>query len=349
MRFSKLSLLCSLVMLLAFYIPTGHSATKQEVFASTLRAAQQGNPAAQADLGWRYSNGEGVHKDYHQAFIWYRKAAEQGNVYAQDSLGWMYINGLGTPKDDKQAAVWLRKAAQQGDADAQNYLGVLYEQGWGVNKDFTQALDWYRKAAKQGDTEAPKNLKALQAAIEASRSKSNSKQEIVDTKHGKWVYIDPWEGRFKNKTADKQQAAVPASRRTPRTDALGHIMLSMVFVAVLFALIGLFNFAKKSSHRLRTFVTGTDLCGRYTESQKAIMAAEQGDAHAQAALGWMYYQGATVPQDFKLAYVWLSVATANGFNKAQRWRDMASGKLSPDALEVAQAQAAKHFEIYKTK
>ena len=71
-----------------------------------------------------YANGEGVPKDAVQAVTWYRKAAEQGNPRAQFNLGGMYFNGDGAPKDSAQAVVWYRKAAEQGYADAQYNLGV---------------------------------------------------------------------------------------------------------------------------------------------------------------------------------------------------------------------------------
>ena len=47
-----------------------------------LRAAEQGYPDAQFNLGMSYEFGEGVDQDVGAAIRWYRKAAEQENERA---------------------------------------------------------------------------------------------------------------------------------------------------------------------------------------------------------------------------------------------------------------------------
>jgi TPR repeat protein len=53
----------------------------------------------------------------------FEKAAEQGDPHAQNNLGWMYYEGNGVPQDYKKAIEFFEKAAVQGDPDAQNNLG----------------------------------------------------------------------------------------------------------------------------------------------------------------------------------------------------------------------------------
>ena len=62
--------------------------------------AEQGHALAQARLGYRYANGEGVPEDDVEAVRWYRLAAEQGNAAGQNNLGLSYYNGDGVPEDD---------------------------------------------------------------------------------------------------------------------------------------------------------------------------------------------------------------------------------------------------------
>ena len=73
-----------------------------------------------------YANGEGVLKDEAEAVRWYRLAAEQGDAAAQFNLGLMYANGEGVLKDEAEAVRWYRKAVEQGYAGAQLNLGVMY-------------------------------------------------------------------------------------------------------------------------------------------------------------------------------------------------------------------------------
>ncbi|MDD0759736.1 tetratricopeptide repeat protein, partial [Shigella sonnei] len=68
-------------------------------FRENLQAAEQGNAAAQFNLGVMYENGQGVRQDYVQAVQWYRKASEQGDAQAQYNLGLMYYDGRGVRQD----------------------------------------------------------------------------------------------------------------------------------------------------------------------------------------------------------------------------------------------------------
>ena len=122
------------------------------------KAADQGDAAAQNNLGLIYDEGLGVKQDYAEAVKWYRKAAEQDNARAQDNLGTMYYNGHGVKQDYAEAVKWYRKAADQGYAAAQCDLGYMYYKGLGVKRDYDEAVKWYFKAAEQGDDVALNNL-----------------------------------------------------------------------------------------------------------------------------------------------------------------------------------------------
>ena len=110
--------------------------------------AEQGYAAAQTNLGFMYSNGEGVLQDYAEAAQWYRLAAEQGNANAQNNLGLMYGNGV--LQDYAEAVKWHRLAAEQGYADAQYNLGVMYGNGDGALQDAVLAHMWWNIAGANG-------------------------------------------------------------------------------------------------------------------------------------------------------------------------------------------------------
>ena len=126
------------------------------------RAAEQGDAAAQSNLGLMYDEGRGVAQDYTEALKWYRRAADQGNATAQYNLGAMYEEGQGVPQDDTEAVKWFRRAADQGDADAQYNLGLMYDKGRGVSQDDAEALKWYRRAADQGNADAQSVCETLE-------------------------------------------------------------------------------------------------------------------------------------------------------------------------------------------
>ena len=123
------------------------------------KAAEQGLPFAQSELGRMYFVGEGVEEDHAEAVSWCRKAADQGEVQAQYNLGFLYYLGAGVPKDDAEAASWFRKAADQGDPQSQFVLGSLYAIGAGVPRDEVRAYAWINvSAARSGDNPRVRTL-----------------------------------------------------------------------------------------------------------------------------------------------------------------------------------------------
>ena len=104
------------------------------------------HPELQSVLGFSYSTGQGVPRDYAQAAAWLRKAAEQGDAKAQYNLGVLYHDSLGVPQDYAQAAVWWRKAAASGDELAQYEL--------------RQSAEFYGAPYDDCDPEEPSNLES---------------------------------------------------------------------------------------------------------------------------------------------------------------------------------------------
>lgn len=70
------------------------------------------------------------------------------------------------------------------------------------------------------------------------------------------------------------------------------------------------------------------------------LATEQGDSNAQFNLGLMYEQGDGVPQSNVMAYMWLDVATVNADTKEQKTiiRSRESMTVSTTAAQVGKAQ-----------
>jgi TPR repeat protein len=128
-------------------------------------AANQGLPAAEHNLAWRYAHGEGVETDKNQALAWYRKAAEQGFAKSQINLGWMYASGDLDKRNYELAEKWMRKAAEQGSAEAQYQFGYLLTQEFNKSgqqvANFQVAAEWFRKAADQGYAKAQYELAEL--------------------------------------------------------------------------------------------------------------------------------------------------------------------------------------------
>jgi uncharacterized protein len=129
------------------------------------RLADQGDAAAQHNLGVLYARGEAVPRDYAEAAKWYFKAAAQGHARAQSRLGNLHYWGKGVRQDFVAASQWYRKAAEQGEPNAQTNLGLMYADGKGVSQDLIQAHLWWSLAARQGSADARKRLGELETVI----------------------------------------------------------------------------------------------------------------------------------------------------------------------------------------
>jgi len=126
----------------------------KKAFYWLLRAARDGQPYAQMEVGKLYTAGKGVPKDAEHAVYWWRKAARADMPEAQYLLGKARLEGNGVKKDPSRAVHWLTKAAENGNHDAEYLLGKMYHEGYAVAQDEELAQDWLSRAAAHGHSDA---------------------------------------------------------------------------------------------------------------------------------------------------------------------------------------------------
>lgn len=127
----------------------------EEYFKEVKKAAERGEPDAQAELGMAYIAGFMVEQDEKLGIKWLIKAMEQGSPVAQNKIGTYYDMGLyGFAQDPVEAVKLYRAAAMQGYGPAQANLADSYFSGIGVEQDVVKAIEWYRQAADRGEEEA---------------------------------------------------------------------------------------------------------------------------------------------------------------------------------------------------
>ena len=125
-----------------------------------------------------FDEGVGVAEDNVAAIAWYRKAAEQGDPQAQNNLGAMYDAGEGTDINDKEAVKWYTLAANQGNTIAQNNLGAMYYSGEGIRASRTEAYKWFLIAGELGNDDARDNQKVAEEGMR--RSEISRAQKLAD-------------------------------------------------------------------------------------------------------------------------------------------------------------------------
>ena len=108
-----------------FHAPSFHAeagADQQQTFGQWLRAAEQGDPFAQFNVGLSYSVGQGVNRDYTNAAMWYERTTEPMDSFASYQLGWMFALGLGFERSHVQAIKYWHQAMAKGLAVAKRDL-----------------------------------------------------------------------------------------------------------------------------------------------------------------------------------------------------------------------------------
>ena len=146
-------------MLLACGI--AHNAQTQETnfnFQAIFESAQNHDAKAQFELGRRYTQGDGVSRDYAKAVEYLNQSAAQGYAPAQTGLGSCYAHGLGVKQDYVTALEWYRKAAAQGNPLAQYSMGYAFAYGKGMPTNIEEAIKWWEKAGEQGQKYAQNAL-----------------------------------------------------------------------------------------------------------------------------------------------------------------------------------------------
>jgi len=272
-----------------------------EYYSNELEAnATSGDVMAQMKLGQCYRQGNGVGKDYKQAFTWFRKAAEQGDARGECILGACYATGLGVALDEKEAVKWFRKAAEKGDINAQYNLGKCYLKGGGITKDEKEGLKYIKRAAEQNHVEA-KML--LQKIINQSNGVDNNfepySQELVKRAEGgdaKAQYnLGVCYAKGEGVTQEFKEAVCWWTKAARQDLVLAQHDLG------------------------NCYYNGDGVNKDYKEAVKwYAKSAEKGYAASQFNLGNCYFYGTGVDKDEKEAVKWYTKSAEQGNMDAQR-------------------------------
>ncbi len=121
-----------------------------------LRAdAEAGDHSAQKLLGDAYLHGNlGLPKSLADAYSWWLKAAAQGDPESQNNVGYTLYRGLLGKTDFFAARSRFEQAASAGNSNAMVSLARMNEQGEAGKANPKQALKWLLKAAEANNPQA---------------------------------------------------------------------------------------------------------------------------------------------------------------------------------------------------
>jgi TPR repeat protein len=111
-----------------------------------MRRANNGDPAAQAELGFRYFVGKGFKADTTRAAFWIGRAADQNMSIAQYNLGIFLNNGWGVPWNPFKAYERFKAAAKDSLPEGEFAYGLFFTDNLVVPRDWTRAYRWIKLA-----------------------------------------------------------------------------------------------------------------------------------------------------------------------------------------------------------
>ena len=252
-----------------------------------LKIAEENDTSVLYSLGFHYKNGDGIKRDYKEAFKWFHKAAEQGHIEANYELGLFYEYGYGVIQSYFKAIEWYLRAAEQEHITAQFSLGYCYEK----TNNYSEAIKWFRKLAEEGFEIAQCRLGEY---YEEGREVCQNTLEALRWYHKAEYYYKVGE------CLEKMRYYTEAVKWYTN-GAKGGCEYAMNCLG-------------------RCYINGR---GIEKNEKKAVewfcKAAEQGYAKAQCNLGLCYLKGEGVKKNEIKAFEWFKEAEERGFTAAQSY------------------------------
>ena len=273
-----------------------------------------------------------MEKDFQAAAAWYRKAAEQGLPQAQNNLGMCYLQGKGMEKDELQGVMWIFKAARQGFSPAQETL--LHIPGAG-NSATQTALEEIKKILRN-DIRQNKNVAENEKLLRLIRKAESENQEQLTESGALEQAAEQGDAAAQCKLAsmyagkDGRKAFLWASRAAHQGSPRGMALLGECY----YRSIGTVQDIPKAKEWLSKGAERKDPSAQYNlgflysrgdgvekNAEQAFMwyrkSAQQGFPAAQDMVGICYLEGLGVEKNEKEAITWLQKGAQQAQTGAQ--------------------------------
>jgi hypothetical protein len=123
----------------------------------TIAEALKSDVESAFNLARSYYEGDGVERNYRQAYRIWRWILQRPDLLddemlgeCQNRIGWLYYSGVDFPVDHQRALFWFRRAAKNNSASASFYCGLMYANGLGVRQNMKTSVTYFRRASELG-------------------------------------------------------------------------------------------------------------------------------------------------------------------------------------------------------
>jgi uncharacterized protein len=326
----------------------------QHPFEATLRAAEQGDAAAQVQAGRDYEKALGVEQDFKKAINWYKKAADAGNAQATLALGLLFQDRRLSPGYQEKPDPWLLRAAQTGLVAAQLAEGKFHEAEFDTNHNASEekiAKEWFERAAAQGDLEAMSILGTVLAASDDPSDRIQSEKYISASEEAyprSRFFVELQKFFRDQKNSDRKTTGYPETLRRAALsldiEEINQVGASGLMVVGLLSVIAgssdfddpafrdgtLLRNTLEASARAGSLQSACNLAFSNLETLRAekkdgnrtvfdwySSAAQRGAPRAAYHLGKLYRDGLGTPANTSMAAMWFYKAAMHGYPPAE--------------------------------
>lgn len=140
--------------------PLNGSDEDAEAISQLERACSTGVAGSCAELGTRFTDGQGVTKDGARAVEFFDKACTAGDPNSCALLGIAFHNGDGVAPNEERAAAAFARACELGGAASCGNFGLALVNGNGIAKDVGRAFGYFAGACEAGNAASCSSLGA---------------------------------------------------------------------------------------------------------------------------------------------------------------------------------------------
>ncbi len=256
-----------------------------------IQSAERGDAGEQYTLGKYYYD----KKEYIEAILWLRRAANQGSADAQSLIGFCYAIGNGVEKNTKEAIKWFRSAAENGSVGGQYIYGLCLLKGRDIEKNELEGLKWLHNVSKK--------IKDAQ-------------QQIEECYLDGIVLEEDYENAILFYQAEQQKDNPRAQYQLGMCYKNGIVVEKNNGKAYELFLKSANHGDDKAQYELGLFYQKA-VGNKSVASVWFKKSAEKGNIEAQCALGYCYYFGEGVRQDYEDAKKWFERSAIQGNAIAQ--------------------------------
>lgn len=305
-------------------------ADDEKAFNYLIQSANQGNPTAYGYLSNIYLNALGVQVNYSESYKWAQLGAEKNDALSQHNLGLLLYYGYGVPANKSLGVSYLEKAAQGNFPKTLLVLSKIYTSDEQL-KDLDKARLYLQKSAKIDDPEAlyemgmaytkggvqhEDYIKSIEFFIRSCNMgyRDSCYQMGLAYLYGIGVAKDPSEGvRWIKKAANEGSTSAMFDLATIFKVGVGDVLKNEREFFLWMLKAGMKGHVRAYQELGFSYFGGEGVAQDFVEARRWFeLASEKGYYTSQAMLSQIYLYGLGVSTDYQKGRVYAERSAAGG-------------------------------------